>query len=187
MKMKTVMAALAAFAAFAAGCYNNGEERAAAPEAPAAPEARSVTIQGFAFNPETLVIKKRETVVWTNMDGVRHTVTSAEGDKLDSPLLARGETYSHTFTEAGEFEYICSPHPQMTGTIIVENGAGADNPQKLCPVSGEPIDREHYADVNGYRIYTCCPMCIPAIEADPGKYISEMKEKGIEIEKINGG
>jgi len=30
-----------------------------------------------------------------------------------------GDTFSHTFTESGQYNYFCSIHPWMTGTIIV--------------------------------------------------------------------
>ncbi len=119
--MKKMVVMLMVLGAVAAGCYDREENGAGAPAPPEADEANTVTIQGFAFNPETLVINKGETVVWTNMDGVRHTVTSAEGDKLNSDPLARMETYSHTFDEPGEFDYFCAPHPRMTGRIIVED------------------------------------------------------------------
>src|SRR3989338_96394 len=38
-----------------------------------------VTIEEFAFNPETITIKKGTTVIWTQRDSVKHTVTSDTG------------------------------------------------------------------------------------------------------------
>jgi len=66
-------------------------------------------------------------VTWTNNDAVGHTVTSgsstgtvASPDGLfDSGDIAPGETFSYTFTEAGTFDYFCTPHPWMMGTVIV--------------------------------------------------------------------
>ena len=34
--------------------------------------------------------------------------------------IEAGDTFSYTFTEAGEFPYHCEPHPWMIGTVIVE-------------------------------------------------------------------
>jgi plastocyanin len=39
---------------------------------------------------------------------------------FDSGTLAQGETFEFTFEEAGEFDFFCSVHPDMTGTITVE-------------------------------------------------------------------
>jgi len=79
-----------------------------------------VDIDGFAFNLEEITIKQGETIVWINKDLAKHTATSDFGDEIDSELLAKGESYSHTFDVIGEFPYHCAPHPYMTGKIIVE-------------------------------------------------------------------
>ena len=80
----------------------------------------SAEIEDFAFAPAELRIKKGDTVVWTNRDSVKHTVTSNSGTELDSKLLNMGESYSHTFTKTGTYQYHCRPHSSMKGTIIVE-------------------------------------------------------------------
>ncbi len=80
----------------------------------------NINIQNFKFSPATLIIKKGEAIVWTNMDSVRHTVTSDSGNELDSSLLSTQQTYSHTFTKTGTYAYHCTPHPNMKATIIVE-------------------------------------------------------------------
>ena len=84
------------------------------------PITHSIEIKGFNFQPEELNIKTGDTVTWTNGDSVKHTVTSDSGSELDSELLSKGETYSHTFTKTGTYDYHCAPHPYMTGKIVVE-------------------------------------------------------------------
>lgn len=79
-----------------------------------------VAITDFAFTPATIKIKKGTTVTWTNNDSVEHTVTAQKDGGPDSELLAQGKTYSFTFNEVGTFDYFCKPHPNMTGTVIVE-------------------------------------------------------------------
>ncbi|MFH1325556.1 MAG: cupredoxin family copper-binding protein [archaeon] len=80
-----------------------------------------IEIKNFAFQPNELTISQGDTVVWTNKDaGVKHTVTSDSGNELDSELLSKGESYSHTFNEKGTFDYHCTPHPYMEGKVIVE-------------------------------------------------------------------
>jgi amicyanin len=82
--------------------------------------AESVSIRNFAFSPSKITIKKGSQVVWTNKDSVGHTVTSDEGNELDSELLMQNDNYSHTFNEVGLFKYHCTPHPFMKGEVIVE-------------------------------------------------------------------
>jgi hypothetical protein len=57
-------------------------------------------------------------------------------------------------------------------------------PQTTCPVmKGNKINPKLYVDADGYRIYVCCRACIATIQADPQKYIEQMKAGGIELEK----
>jgi amicyanin len=82
-----------------------------------------VDIKSFAFDPKTIAITKGDTVIWTNMDAAPHRVISDVGsakDELDSPTLAKGDTYSHTFNELGTYAYHCSIHISMKGKIIVD-------------------------------------------------------------------
>ncbi len=78
-----------------------------------------VRIEDFAFSPANIVVDVGTTVTWTNEDGVGHTVTSDDGDELDSPLLDRGETFSHTFDTPGTYAYHCRPHSNMRGLVTV--------------------------------------------------------------------
>ncbi|MCD6459761.1 hypothetical protein J7L67_03735 [bacterium] len=54
--------------------------------------------------------------------------------------------------------------------------------QTNCPVMSGKINPKYYADVNGKRIYVCCPGCIAAVKKDPSKYIEAMEAKGIVLE-----
>ncbi len=78
-----------------------------------------IEISGFAFNPDTLTVPSGTTVIWTNLDGPPHTVTTQETG-YDSGWLSTGDTFSYTFEQNGTYEYYCSIHPSMTATIIVE-------------------------------------------------------------------
>ena len=89
----------------------------------AAPGETSVTIVDFAFDPATVDVSVGTTVVWTNTGQAPHTVT---GSFADSGALSPGQTFRHTFAEAGSFDYVCSFHPQMTGTIRVNAGAATE-------------------------------------------------------------
>ena len=81
----------------------------------------NVEIKDFSFQPASLKIKVGDTVVWTQRDSVKHTVTVVSGpETFDSGLLSAGETFSHTFTKPGTYEYKCTPHPGMRGKVVVE-------------------------------------------------------------------
>ncbi|MFA6254792.1 MAG: cupredoxin domain-containing protein [Patescibacteria group bacterium] len=78
----------------------------------------NITIQNFAFAPTNLVVTKGSTVTWTNQDSTIHAITAS--GTFDSGNLNQGQSFSHTFNEAGTFNYHCSIHPSMTGTITVQ-------------------------------------------------------------------
>ena len=56
-------------------------------------------------------------------------------------------------------------------------------PQTLCPVMGNPINKEVFVDHDGMRIYFCCPGCDSTFKEDPEKYLEQMKAEGIRPEK----
>lgn len=72
--------------------------------------------QTNGFVPSTTTLKAGNTVIWTNSDTVPHTVT---GSGFESGEIAPGKTYSHRFPSTGSFDYICSIHTVMKGTINV--------------------------------------------------------------------
>ncbi len=88
--------------------------------APAPAGSVVVDISNFAFAPAELRILQGTTVVWTNQDMAGHNVKSDNGSELDSAMLSKGESYSHTFNIKGEFAYHCGPHPWMVAKVIVE-------------------------------------------------------------------
>ena len=77
-----------------------------------------VTIKSFAFDPDSVTVKAGDTVTWTNQDSAAHTVT-ADDNSWTSPNIAKGATFSHTFTTAGTVAYHCSIHPTMKATVVV--------------------------------------------------------------------
>ena len=55
--------------------------------------------------------------------------------------------------------------------------------QTMCPVQGEKINKKLFVDSEGKRIYVCCPMCLPAVKKDPAKYIKQIEDQGITLDK----
>lgn len=88
------------------------------------PTARAATVNvsivELAFQPSTINVQLLDTVVWTNNGDLPHTVTSDGGaGPLSSSTLNTGGTYSFTFTSEGTFDYHCTFHPSMTGSVVV--------------------------------------------------------------------
>jgi len=104
---------------------------------PARAATHAVEIADFAFAPATLTITVGDTVTWTNRDAVAHTATSTTG-VFDSRDLEQGESYSVTFTAPGTYDYLCTPHPSMTGRVVVVAAAAAPVPATPAPASATP-------------------------------------------------
>ena len=97
-----------------AGFANAVDDPAGGPVVPG-----EVRIEAFSFGPEAVTVDAGGSVTWTNLDRTAHTVTQ-NGELLDSPDLASGDTYEVTFDEPGTYEYFCKFHPAMRATITVE-------------------------------------------------------------------
>lgn len=78
-----------------------------------------VAIFDFAFAPSTITVPSGGTVIWSNADGLAHTVASTDGS-FGSDSLATGAMFRHTFERSGTFTYICNLHPSMAGTVVVD-------------------------------------------------------------------
>jgi plastocyanin len=89
--------------------------------------AMEVKIDNFTFVPQRLTIKPGTTVTFVNEDDIPHTV-AATGKEFRSKVLDTNDKFSFTFMTAGSFEYFCSLHPHMTGTIVVEGTEGGAAP-----------------------------------------------------------
>jgi YHS domain-containing protein len=67
---------------------------------------------------------------------------------------------------------------------MAEKGEAPTKIQTVCPVMGGKINKDHFAEHDGKRIYVCCPPCIAKIKADPDKYVKKMKDAGITLDEI---
>jgi plastocyanin len=86
--------------------------------ADAKPATHTVVIEGLKFLPETLAVRRGDTVVWVNKDPYPHTAT-AKG-VFDSGSMAGGGSWKYTARAAGEHPYICTFHPNMKAILRVE-------------------------------------------------------------------
>lgn len=94
----------------------SGQTTAIASPAPAAAE---VEINNFSFSPSTLTVPVGTQVTWTNKDEIPHNVVSSD-KTIKSKVLDTDDKFTFTFTQAGTYSYICTIHPRMKGTIVVQ-------------------------------------------------------------------
>ena len=76
------------------------------------------------YLPQDITINAGDTVTWDNIDNAAHTVTGgspANGPSgvFDSSLLMAQGVFSHTFDDAGYYDYFCMVHPWMIGSVTV--------------------------------------------------------------------
>jgi plastocyanin len=101
-----------------------------------------VPMKGFAFNPGQIVVPLGSTVVWINQDGAPHTATADNGRTFQSDLIGKGQSFSFTATEPGEFRYFCELHGSaggvgMAGTLKVV--ASGEAPLVTSEVAAAPV------------------------------------------------
>lgn len=75
-------------------------------------------MRSMAFTPGRIEIAAGTTVQWTNNDPLAHSVTAADRG-FDSGLIQPGQSWAHTFTTPGTYDFACTPHPFMKGVVIV--------------------------------------------------------------------
>jgi plastocyanin len=102
--------ALAACAAFAGPAIY----AAAASSAPSV----ALEISKFTFAPKDITIAPGTRVVWTNRDETPHSVAGNDRS-FASKGLDTDDTFEHVFATEGDFGYICTVHPFMTGVVHV--------------------------------------------------------------------
>lgn len=83
-----------------------------------AAKTHTVAMDGTRFVPETITVKRGDRVVWVNKDPFPHTATA--GGTFDSKSVAPGSSWPHVARKAGRYDYVCTLHPGMKGTLIVQ-------------------------------------------------------------------
>jgi len=82
-------------------------------------QSNQVKIDNFTFGPKTVTVPAGTTITWANRDDIPHTVVSTD-NAFKSKVLDTDQEFSYTFTKPGKFDYFCSIHPKMTGTVVVQ-------------------------------------------------------------------
>ena len=101
-----------------AGCGGGDDGGGASNDTPTTkggPVAATVELKDLKFKPEKVSINAGETVRWVWKENVLHNVT---GDGFKSDNVSDGP-YEHTFEKPGTYDYQCTLHAGMTGTVEV--------------------------------------------------------------------
>ena len=77
-----------------------------------------LNIAKFAFAQKEITVAPGTKIVWINRDETPHTVTSND-KSFASKGLDTDDKFEHTFASEGDFSYICTVHPFMTGVVHV--------------------------------------------------------------------
>jgi plastocyanin len=103
-----------------AACGSDGSDASDEVAAEAVAGEATVVLKDMQFQPDVVTVDAGTTVTWVWDDGsVRHNVVA---DQFESEIQTEG-TFTHTFEEPGEYPYVCTLHPNMTGTVIVLAGS----------------------------------------------------------------
>lgn len=80
-----------------------------------------VRIEKMKFVPQEIKIKAGDTVVWKSYEkrGYHSVWFKSEGMAESEPMFP-DESWQRKFDVKGEYHYICGPHEEMSGVVVVE-------------------------------------------------------------------
>ncbi len=79
-------------------------------------------MKDIKYVPKDITVDAGTTITWTNSDSVPHTVTKegGPGGEFDSGDIGPGDTFELTADVPGKVDYVCTIHPDQTGTFTVK-------------------------------------------------------------------
>jgi hypothetical protein len=82
----------------------------------------SICMLSSTFDPNTLTIAKGTTIQFVNNSAIAHTVNfdGARPPGVDDVPLNSSGTFARTFNDAGTFNFHCTQHAGMTGSVRVQ-------------------------------------------------------------------
>ncbi|MGH9921730.1 MAG: cupredoxin domain-containing protein, partial [Nitrososphaerales archaeon] len=149
-----------------------------------------VSITSDGFLPKTLIVRVGTTVVWTNNDDGRHTVTSGSPGEVAAPLksllLEKDGTYEFTFDAAssfgdGRYNYFDQVTKTMRGEIIV--GAAEPTPPTIEEPEVQTIKIDFRNPESGVKSVSLSNGEVKDMGINPDSYSLIMT---VETEETNG-
>lgn len=87
-------------------------------------ESKGCEVIERCYSQSGVVVKIGETITWVNDGNRPHSVVSGSPELGDygwfnSGVIIPNKSFSHKFTEQGQFFYFCQTHPWMKGIVMV--------------------------------------------------------------------
>jgi plastocyanin len=79
----------------------------------------SIVVEGMAFKPQVLTVRRGDRVIWLNRDLFAHTATEASR-LFDSKEIEPQAAWTWVAGTSGTFPYVCAFHPTMNGKLVVQ-------------------------------------------------------------------
>lgn len=125
MRAVVVMAVALIAVSLVASCWGDHDNQmhggaGRAPQTPALSDASQVNVEivDYDFSSRELAVQAGVAITWTNRDRVPHDATDAAGAWATGTLW-QGESATIVFESPGAYEYLCTIHPNMKGTLTV--------------------------------------------------------------------
>ena len=145
----------------------------------------------FSKDPDKYIKKLEEAGVTLDKTPVAQTTCPVTGDPIDKQYFA---DYN------GKRVYFCcancpadfSKDPDKYVKKLEDAGVTLDKtpvvekPQTMCPIMDRPINKKIFADYEGKRVYFCCRVCQNRFKRDPAKWVKQLEDEGITLEKVPG-
>jgi plastocyanin len=95
---------------------------------------RTVWITRTGFTPTSISIKAGQRVRWVNRTAANHQVV-ADDSSFNSPVLAQGNAFGHSFTSGGTYRYHDGLQPSLNGAVVVT----ATTPESITLAAGARV------------------------------------------------
>lgn len=103
----------------------------------------------------------------------------------DCPVMGEPIDFSISqATDAGPVFFCCArclkkyneDPEKFAGAVAAQRKAleKFEKVQVSCPVSGKPADPKVFTELDGKKVYFCCPGCKPQYEAEPAKFAAAL-------------
>jgi plastocyanin len=103
----------------------------------------TVSMRDFKFAPKKVTIDVGDEIRWRNRGDEPHNATG-KGNSFDTPDLDPGDDADERFNDAGTYEYVCTIHRSMKGTVQVQAegdaSAGGGSGDIEDPITAPPTD-----------------------------------------------
>jgi plastocyanin len=107
-----------------AACGGGGSDTTAPPIIPTTPATpvatTAVSMQNDQFNPKDILVSPSAVVTFTNNDGISHNVIFSDNNVPSITDWANGNRTTTMPSTPGTYNYTCTIHAGMSGTVKVQ-------------------------------------------------------------------